>query len=269
MMNVIINGICGRMGRMIAEALSEEQTAMLVAGFDKADTDAREALVFHGQTVPIFKEPPTNPSALSADVIIDFSNYTAVSGLLAWAAAAKIPTVICTTALGSAERDALRAAAHHIPVFNSSNMSLGINLIAKMCKMSMPMLETHFHAEIIEKHHSQKSDSPSGTALLLAEAINDGCATKKNLLYGRHGKADAPKLTELGIHAVRGGTLPGQHTVLFAGPDEVIEITHTVYSRRVFAQGAVLAAQFIIGKAPGLYSMDDLIDLECVESAME
>lgn len=258
-MDVIISGICGRMGHMILETLSEQQSARVVAGFDKATTDTCEALVFHGQPIPVFKEPPTDASEISADVIIDFSNYTAVPSLLAWATAAKIPTVVCTTALGSAERDALREAARHIPVFNSSNMSLGINLIAKMCKMSMPMLEAHFNAEIIEMHHSQKVDSPSGTALLLAEAINDGCVTKKEFLYGRHGKEDAPKLTELGIHAVRGGTLPGQHTVLFAGPDEVIEITHTVYSRNVFAQGAVLAAQFIIGKVPGLYSMDDLI----------
>jgi 4-hydroxy-tetrahydrodipicolinate reductase len=138
-------------------------------------------------------------------------------------------------------------------------MSLGIGVVKKMAQLAVPALEKDFNVEIVEAHHKMKKDSPSGTALALAEAINEVCAVKKDYVYGRHGTSDEVKLTDLGIHAVRGGTMPGRHTILFAGPDETIEITHTAYSRNIFALGALKAAAYLTDKAPGFYTMDDLI----------
>jgi 4-hydroxy-tetrahydrodipicolinate reductase len=138
-------------------------------------------------------------------------------------------------------------------------MSLGIAVVKKMAQLAVPPLESDFNIEIVETHHSMKKDSPSGTAIMLADAIDEKCRINKDYVYGRHGRSDEVRLTDLGIHAVRGGTMPGRHTILFAGPDETIEITHTAYSRDIFARGAIKAASFIINKAPGLYTMDDLV----------
>jgi 4-hydroxy-tetrahydrodipicolinate reductase len=248
-MKVIINGINGKMGRVVWETLRAESDIDVVAGFDKGGTAP--------DGVPVYGEPSEYEGR--ADVIIDFSHFSAIAGLMRYAQASGTPVVVATTALGEAEQAALREASKDVAVFRSANMSLGVNLMARMGKLAMPALEPNFNVEIIEKHHSMKADSPSGTALLLADAINEACAEKKDYLYGRHGKRDVCKLTDLGIHAVRGGSLPGQHTILFAGPDETIELTHTVYSRRVFALGALKAARFIAGREAGMYSMDDIL----------
>jgi 4-hydroxy-tetrahydrodipicolinate reductase len=138
-------------------------------------------------------------------------------------------------------------------------MSLGVSLISKLARIAAPPLEDSFDVEIIEKHHNMKADAPSGTALLLAEAVKEACASQKALVFGRQGKSERRRAGDIGIHAVRGGTLPGQHTLMFIGPDEVIEISHTIYSRAVFAAGALSAARFIAGKPPGMYGMDDLL----------
>jgi 4-hydroxy-tetrahydrodipicolinate reductase len=138
-------------------------------------------------------------------------------------------------------------------------MSLGINLMAKMAKSVVPALEDSFNVEIVETHHNQKKDSPSGTALMLAEAVAEASSKEREFVFGRHGKADEIKISDIGIHSLRGGTMPGEHTLLFFGPDEVIEIKHTAYSRKIFAQGALKAAKFIVGKAPGMYDMNDVI----------
>jgi 4-hydroxy-tetrahydrodipicolinate reductase len=138
-------------------------------------------------------------------------------------------------------------------------MSLGVNLVAKMSQLAAPVLEDVFNIEIVEAHHNKKKDAPSGTAILLADAINDALENKKDYVFGRYGREEAPAISELGIHAVRGGSIPGRHMVMFAGPDEVIEITHTVYSPKVFAIGALKAAAFVTGKPPGLYDMNSLL----------
>jgi 4-hydroxy-tetrahydrodipicolinate reductase len=257
------------MGHIVLEAAEEEAgtgtDTTVVAGFDKVAISEGDKPYFQGAEVPVYADyddfPGQTLKGAGAGVIIDFSHYTAVPGLVLWAAAHNVPVVVCTTAIGEEARDAMREAAAKIPVFNSSNMSLGINLLAKMSQLAIPSLEQNFNVEIIEKHHNKKVDSPSGTAILLADAINDRCRVKKDYVYGRHSKHDEVKLTDLGIHAVRGGTLPGEHTVLFAGPDEVIELTHTVYSRKVFAQGALAAAHYIseAGRRPGAYDMNDII----------
>lgn len=152
----------------------------------------------------------------------------------------------------------IHKASEEIPVFRSANMSVGINALAKAIQAITPVLEEKFNVEIIEKHHTTKLDSPSGTALFLADTVSDACVKKKNYIYGRHGRDDKFEMTDLGIHAVRGGTIPGEHTVIYAGPDEVIELTHTAFSRDIFANGAVAAAKFLVGQEKGLYSMDDL-----------
>ena len=224
----------------------------IVAGFDVRDGDAGG--------VPVFSVPESDPGAVPrADVVIDFSNYTFVPGILRFCMETATPAVIATTALGEPELALMREAAEHTAVFHSANMSLGVNLVAKMSKLAAPAIEDGFNIEITEAHHNQKKDAPSGTAILLADAINDSLRTRKEYIYGRHGREDKPALSEIGIHSIRGGSIPGKHTVMFAGPDEVIEIVHTVYSRKVFAIGALKAAAFVVGREPGLYDMDSLI----------
>ena len=256
-MNIIINGINGRMGRIVLETVSADGNTV-VAGFDKAPTpENNKPMDNDGNEVPVF----TNPSDYlgKADVIIDFSHYSAIPGIIEYATVTKTPIVVATTALEDTEEKLLTEASKEIPVFHSANMSLGINVMAKMSQAAAPALKEKFNVDIIEKHHNQKADSPSGTALLLANALNEVFETKKDYIYGRHSKSDECKISDMGIHAVRGGTLPGQHTIIFMGPEETIEITHTAYSRSVFAQGAAKAAVFIKNLPAGYYTMNDLI----------
>ena len=247
---IILSGYDGRMGRMLRETLQNDPEWEIVAGFEQGDVP--------GATVPVFTAANLK-DAPEADVVIDFSHFSFTRTLLGYCREAKTPVVISTTALGEEELTAVREAAREIAVFRSANMSLGVNLMAKMAKLAVPALDKDFDIEIIEKHHNKKADAPSGTAILLADAVSEAASEKKAYVHGRSGKDAARAQGDIGIHAVRAGTIPGQHTLLFAGPDEVIEITHTVYSRRVFALGALAAARFLPGKAPGVYTMDDLI----------
>ncbi|MCL1895166.1 MAG: 4-hydroxy-tetrahydrodipicolinate reductase [Clostridiales bacterium] len=255
MTRVIISGIDGRMGRALRAVIADDPGFggfEIAAGFDQRDGDA--------EGVPVFSSPDADPGAVPrADVVIDFSNYAFVPKILRYCALAKTPAVIATTALGEEELALMRDTAEHVAVFHSANMSLGVNLVAKMSRLAAPAIEDGFDIEIVETHHNQKKDAPSGTAILLADAINDSLDARKDYIYGRHGREDRPSRKEIGIHAVRGGSVPGRHTVMFAGPDEVIEITHTVYSSKVFAIGALKAAAFVAGKGPGLYDMDSLL----------
>ncbi len=249
MTNIILHGCKGRMGQAIIQLINQSQNLSLAAGID-SNTDGTESY-------PAFAR--IEDCTIAGDVLIDFSHFSAVDGVLAYCIEKSLPVIIATTALGNSEHESIQSASRSIPVFNSFNMSLGINAIASLMKMLVPLLEKDFNIEIVEKHHNKKKDSPSGTALLLADAINDACQTKKQYLYGRNGSDDDCKMTELGIHSVRGGTIPGEHTIIFAGPDEVIEITHTALSRNIFATGALRAAEFMTNKEKGLYSMRDLI----------
>ena len=250
MLNIILNGVNGKMGNALRAVIEAEPDLRILAGFDAKRGDA--PLPFDFYTDP-------KDCAQGADVLIDFSHFTALPALLEYCLRTRTPAVVATTALGEAERARIESASAQIPVFRSANVSLGVNAVLRAARCAAPALEPDFNIEIVEKHHSGKTDSPSGTALMIAEAINDVLAAKKDFVFGRHGKDDACKITEFGIHAVRGGTLPGEHSVLFLGPDEVIEIKHTVFSQKVFALGAVKAARFLAGKPPGLYDMDDLI----------
>ncbi len=249
MIKIILHGCNGKMGKVLQEIISASKDCVVVAGIDRHPGDEVD--------FPVFESP--DQCDIQGDVIIDFSHHSATKELLDYCVGTKTPVVVATTALGEAEKQLLKEVSEYIPVFNSFNMSLGINVIAKVMEMMMSALEEDFNVEIVEKHHNQKVDSPSGTALLLADAINDACKVKKEYIYGRHSKSDECKITDLGIHAVRGGTIPGEHTIIFAGPDEVIEVTHTALSRNIFARGALKAAKYISGMKNGLYSMKEMI----------
>ncbi len=238
------------MGKTLQNIISQEPDMSVIAGIDPNMGD--EPVPFKLYMSPLDCET-------KADVIIDFSHHDAIEDLLTYCVKAKAPVVIATTGLGDRELELIWKASEEIPVFHSANMSLGINVLSKMLKMAVPSLEEDFNIEIIEKHHCKKIDSPSGTALLLANAVNEAASKKKDFVFGRHSKNDQCKISEIGIHAIRGGSIPGEHTVIFAGPDEVIELTHTVYSREIFAHGALKAAKFIVNKSSGLYSMEDMI----------
>jgi 4-hydroxy-tetrahydrodipicolinate reductase len=249
-MRIIISGYLGRMGQIIDEAVAGDPDMEVVGGIDvKEASDA---------PVPVFSLPAGEDTP-DADLVIDFSNFSLTEALMDFCIAKKIPAVVATTALGPDQKAALAKAAETLPIFNTANMSLGINLLAKMLRMASPSLENDFNIEIVEKHHKMKADAPSGTAVMLADVVNESLKTPKNLLFGRHGKDYEPTMADLGIHAVRGGTMPGEHSIYFFGLDEVIELKHTVFSRKVFATGALAAARFIVKQQPGLYNMDDVI----------
>ena len=249
MTRIILHGSSGRMGKVIREMVKGSPEFTIVAGVD----------AFPDETADFPQYQNIADCSEEADVVVDFSNHAAIPSLTAYCRERKLPVVVCTTALTPEHIAGLEEAAKEIPVFRSANMSLGINLLAKAIKAITPALEEDFNVEIIEKHHNQKKDSPSGTAILLADAVNDSCETKKDYLFGRHGVTDECKITDLGIHAIRGGTIPGEHIVIYAGPDEVIELKHTALSRKIFASGAIKAAAWLPGKEPGMYDMNDML----------
>lgn len=252
MIRVALCGANGVMGKTLQKYISALPDMQVVAGIDK-NQDGSDAPDF-----PVYETPALLREKV--DVIIDFSHHSVTGSLLDYCAATATPVVVATTALDEAALAKIREISKGVAVFRSANMSLGINLLAKTMEMMVPPLEDRFNVEIIEKHHTKKVDSPSGTALMLADAINDCCKEKKNYIYGRHSKADVCSMSDLGIHAVRGGTIPGEHTILFAGDDEIIEITHRALSKNIFAQGAIQAAAFLAGKPPGLYDMADVLE---------
>lgn len=252
MTKIILNGCLGRMGRVVRELLKDDPFCEIVAGIDTAT-------IGEGLTFPTYSE--LSVCEMPADVVIDFSGISAIHGLLAYGTTQKIPLVICSTGLSPELLKDVQDASKEVGIFQSANMSLGINLMAHMLeKASRLLYEARFDIEIIEKHHNQKLDAPSGTALMLAQSINEALDGELNLTYHRAGQMAKRDRNELGIHALRGGTIVGEHSVIFAGQDEVIEFKHNAHSREVFAVGAVKAAAFMKGKPPGLYNMQDLIN---------
>nr|WP_122013699.1 4-hydroxy-tetrahydrodipicolinate reductase [Maliibacterium massiliense] len=251
MLRILLNGALGRMGQMVEQTIAATEGVQIAAGVDPVCAGAT-------RPYPLFAD--IHACDVACDCIIDFSRHDALDTLIAYATDKKLPLVIATTGMTPAQHQALEQAAGVIPVLASANMSLGITLMADLLKKAASFLGEDYDIEIIETHHNQKIDSPSGTALLLANAINGDCFDgEKELTFGRHGRDTKRDKREIGIHAVRGGTVVGQHQALFLGPDEVIEIRHSAQSRRLFAQGAVRAAQFVARQKPGLYAMKDLL----------
>lgn len=248
MKKIILSGCSGKMGRVVASIIENRTDCEIVAGIDIHPMDA---------AFPVFATASQCPAA---DVIIDFSHPSCVVPLLDHAKANNIPAVICTTGLGEEELAAVHAAAEEIPVFFSANMSLGVNLMAELCKKAAALLGSDFDVEIIEKHHNQKIDAPSGTALMLADAVASALPYTAHYEYDRHSRRQKREKNEIGIHAVRGGTIVGEHEVIFAGRDEVLTISHSAASKEIFAVGAVNAAVFLAGQPKGLYNMGSLVD---------
>ena len=247
MTKIILSGCMGRMGKAITDIVAETDDAEIVCGFDIAGGDC---------SYPVYSDYTS--VSVDADVIIDFSHPANLNKLLSFAKKNDLPIVVATTGLTEDQKKELSDASKIIPVFFSANMSLGINLLIRLAKQAAKILESNFDIEIIEKHHNKKIDAPSGTALAIADGIAESLSEKPEYVYDRHSVRKPREKNEIGLHSIRGGTIVGEHEVLFAGPDELIEISHSARSRDVFAQGAVRAAKFLSKKPAGLYSMDDL-----------
>ena len=251
MTRIIMHGCNGKMGQTITAIAKEDTEAKIVAGVDVSDHIQND--------YPVFKS--LAECDVEADVVIDFSNASAVDALLTDCEAKGLPLVLCSTGLSAEQVErATKESTKKIAVLKSANMSLGVNVLLKLLKeAAITFGEAGFDIEIVEKHHNLKVDAPSGTALALADSINEACGNTYEYIYDRSARRQKRDKRELGISAVRGGTIVGDHDVIFAGTDEVITFSHRAYSKAVFAKGAVQAAKYLAGKAAGLYDMQDVI----------
>ncbi len=240
------------MGNMVSSLAADYPEIDIVAGVDRPDTEKG------GKSYPVYES--LNDVKENADVIIDISTAPAVDGLLAYMKETKTAAVICTTGLSAEQEGSIKELSKEVPVLRSGNMSMGINTLRKVLNdISLSLTKAGFDVEIVEKHHHTKLDAPSGTAIMLADAVKEGTKEEYDYVYGRSDRRSVRPKNEIGISSVRGGTIVGEHEVIFAGTDEIIEIKHIALSRAVFANGALNAALFLGGKEPGLYSMADVI----------
>ena len=250
MIKLIISGCNGRMGQVVTRLTKADGGFEIVAGFDQNCVKLAD--------YPVYAHPLEYSG--SADVVVDFSSPAALEPLLNWCRAKKVPVILCSTGYSPEQLELIEAASAEMPVFKSANMSLGINVLMELVKRAAEIMGETFDIEIVEKHHNQKKDAPSGTALMLADAARAGVNYEAEYVFDRSQVRQPRDSREIGISAVRGGTIPGEHSVIFAGTDEVIEFKHTVYSREVFAAGAVKAAKFMAGVTePGMYDMGDVL----------
>lgn len=250
MVKILMHGCNGKMGRMITEIVKNEEDTVIAAGVDK----------FTGipNDYPVFEK--IAQCDVDVDVVIDFSNAGAVDELLDYCVEKSLPVVLCTTGLSDEQLKKVDECSEKIAVLKSANMSMGINLLLKLLKDAAKVLApAGYDIELIEKHHNQKLDAPSGTALALADSINEAMGNEYEYVYDRSQVRKKRDAKEIGISAVRAGTIVGEHEVIFAGTDEVIEFKHTAYSRSVFAKGAVEAGKFLAGQPAGMYDMGDVI----------
>lgn len=251
MTRIIMNGCNGHMGQVISGLVKDDPEAVIVAGVDRINN--RE------NGYPVFME--ISQCDVAADVVIDFSAPDALEGLLDYCISQKLPVVLCSTGLSEQQLAKIEEASKKTAVLKSANMSLGINMLLKLLQDAAKVLAgAGFDMEVVEKHHRLKKDAPSGTALALADSLNDAMGNTYHYVYDRSQKLEAREDKEIGLSAVRGGTIVGEHDVIFAGPDEVVTFSHTAYSKAVFGKGAVEAAKFIAGKEAGYYHMSDVID---------
>ena len=252
MTKIILHGCNGHMGQTVVNIVNEKEGCEIVAGVDTRG-DAKNGF-------PVFSN--INDCNVEADVIVDFSSAVAIDGLLNYCEAKKVPVVLCTTGLSDEQLAKVKKVSESVAVLKSANMSLGINMLFSLLKSAVHTLEpAGFDMEIVEKHHNKKIDAPSGTAIALADSINEAMADQYVYNYDRSHERKKREKNEIGIVAVRGGTIVGQHDVIFAGADEVIEFHHTAYSKAIFGKGAVEAAKFLAGKPAGMYDMSDVIGL--------
>lgn len=251
MIRVIMHGCNGKMGQVISGLVAGDEELTMVAGIDPVDDGHNPYPVYADITA----------CDVEADVLIDFSTAKVVDKLLEYCVEKNLPCVLCTTGLTQEQLEKVTEASKKVAVLKSANMSLGINLLLKMLKEAAGVLApAGFDIEVVEKHHNLKLDAPSGTALALADSINEEFDNSYEYVYDRSTRREKRSRKEIGISAVRGGTIVGDHDVIFAGTDEVITFSHTAYSKSVFAKGAVQAAKFLAGKGAGMYTMADVIN---------
>lgn len=250
MVKVLLNGCSGQMGKVITNLCAEDADIQIVAGVDIA-SDA-------GFDYPVYSD--IEDCSEKADVIIDFSHVSCIDALLEYSAKKQIPVVLCTTGLSDEQLEKVKETSEKTAVLKSANMSLGINTVMKLVQDAAKVFApAGFDMEIVEKHHNRKLDAPSGTAIALADSINSALDDKYDYKYDRSSERKKREKHEIGIQAVRAGTIVGEHEIIFAGTDEVITIKHTAYSRAIFGKGAIEAAKFLAGKGPGFYDMSDVI----------
>lgn len=251
MIRIIMHGCNGHMGQVISDIVAKEEDCVMAAGIDIHPESA-------SNPYPVFSS--LMDCDVEADVVIDFSNASAIDELLKDCIAKKLPLVLCTTGLSPEQLEQAKAASQEIPLLRSANMSLGVNTIMKLVAAAASVLaHAGYDMEIVEKHHNQKVDAPSGTALALADAMNDVLNQEYTYQYDRSKERVKRSEKEIGISAVRGGTIVGEHEVFFCGQDEVVEIKHTAYSKAIFGKGAVQAAKFLAEQNPGYYNMSHVI----------
>lgn len=249
MVKIILSGCSGKMGHVITKCVENKENCKIVAGVDINKCDA---------PYPIFAS--FSEIDVDADVIIDFSHPSVLASLLEYCKKNRMPAVIATTGLSDEQKKEIEDTSKEVPMFFSANMSIGVNLISELAAKAARVLEGSFDIEIVEAHHNQKIDAPSGTALMLADSISDALTNKPTYEFDRHSKRAKRDPNEIGIHSIRGGTIVGEHEVIFAGLDEIITISHSARSKDLFAVGAVNAAAFLKGKPAGMYSMKQLVD---------
>ena len=250
MVKMIMHGCNGRMGHVIVDLCKEDQDIQVVAGVDAFGENTYD--------FPVFKS--LSECNIDADVIVDFSNASAVDGLLDYCTDKDIPVVLCSTGLSPEQLNKVKEASSKVAVLKSANMSVGVNALIKVLKEVSPLFAAAgFDIEIVEKHHNQKLDAPSGTAIALADSINESLNNEYEYVNDRSTRREKRPVKEIGISAVRGGTIVGDHDVIFAGHDEVVTLSHRAYSRAIFGKGAIEAAKFLAGKSAGMYDMSDVL----------
>lgn len=247
MTRILLSGCFGRMGNAVVSAALENDKTEIISGVDITSKES---------PFPVYKS--IGESVEIPDVIIDFSHHTSLPAIMEYAVKNGVPAVIATTGHTDEELAIMKESATKIPVFFSRNMSIGVNLLIALSRKASEFLGVDYDVEIIEKHHRNKLDAPSGTALMIADAIAE-TRNSTSYVYDRHERREKRSSEEIGIHAVRGGSIIGEHEVIFAGKDEVITISHSAASRSLFAAGALRAAEFIVGKSAGMYNMDDML----------
>lgn len=249
MTNIAICGANGKMGKTIYSCIKEREDCTVIAGIDLYTEQYAD--------FPIVDSPDKLP--VKPDVIIDFSNPASLDALLDYCLSTGTPVVVASTGYSDEQIAKIKSAAEQIPVFFTFNMSLGINLLVTLAKKAASVLGDQFDIEIVEKHHNQKIDAPSGTAIMLANAINETLDNSKTYVYDRHSRRQKREKSEIGMHAIRGGTIVGEHDIIFAGHDEVITLSHSAASKTVFAEGSINAAVFLKDREPGLYDMSQMV----------
>ena len=249
MVRLILSGCNGKMGRVITACVAERCDCEIVAGFD-INTESHAGF-------PVYANPAN--CSIEADALIDFSHPSALAGVLAYARERRLPAVIATTGLNEEQVQSIKDASAVIPTFFSANMSLGISLLMELVKKAAAILGNDFDVEILEKHHNQTLDAPSGTAIMLADAAREGLSYTPKYVYERHSVRKKREKEEIGFSSIRGGTIVGEHDVIFAGHDEIVTLSHTAMSKEIFAVGAINAALFLTAQPAGYYNMADLV----------